>query len=264
MIIKGRKIASQIKEELAFDTKPVFGVFEIVDGVSDEIQMATEKFVEIKKKFAEDVGVTVVEIKLPAKATTEEIVQEIKRRESEFDGIIFQFPLPKHIDLDQVRNAIPPKKDIDVVGDRAREEGAMYPPVVGAFKEILDRNSIEVKEKKVVIIGRGELVGKPSVIYFEKEGADVVVLGRDSDIKKETVDADILVLGAGVPGLITPDMIKEGVVILDAGTSEDQGKLAGDADPSCAEKASLFTPVPGGIGPITIAVLFKNLRVALD
>ncbi len=263
MIIKGREIASQIKEELVFNTEPVFGVFEIVEGVSNDVRMATEKFIEIKKKFAADVGVKVVEVKLPATSTTEDVVASIKEKEDEFDGIIFQFPLPKHIDIDQIRNAIPPKKDIDVVGDVARQESTMYPPVIGAFKEILDRNQVLVKGKKVVIIGRGELVGKPAIIYFERLEADIVVLGRESSIKEDTIDADILVLGAGVPGLITPDMVKEGVIILDAGTSEDRGKLAGDADPRCAEKASIFTPVPGGIGPITIAILFKNLRIAI-
>lgn len=264
MIIKGRQIASQIKEELKFDGEPVFGVFEIVEGVSRDIQMATEKFVEIKKKFAQDVGVKVVEVKLPEASTTEEVVQIIKEQENQFDGIIFQFPLPDHIDIDQVRNAIPPKKDIDVVSDIAREEFKMYPPVIGAFDEILKRNNIDVKGKKVVIVGRGELVGKPAIIYFEKKEANVVVVGRESNIKESTLEADILVLGAGVPGLIKSDMIKEGVVVLDAGTSEDRGKLAGDADPEIAGKASLFTPVPGGIGPITIAILFKNLLIALE
>lgn len=264
MIIKGKEIASQIKKELKFDKEPVFGVFEMVDGIPLDVRMATEKFVEIKKKFAKDVGVRIVEVKLPSTSITIDVVNIIKEREAEFDGIIVQFPLPSHIDIEEVRNAIPSKKDIDAVSDKAREEFKMYPPVIGAFKEILDRNNVVIKDKKVVIVGRGELVGKPAVIYFEREGANVVILGRDSNLEEETIDADILVLGAGVPGLIKPNMIKEGVVILDAGTSEDRGKLAGDADPECAEKASIFTPVPGGIGPITIAVLFKNLLVALD
>lgn len=264
MIIKGKEIASQIKKELKFDNEPVFGVFEMVDGIEQGVRMATEKFIEIKKKFAKDVGVKVVEVKLPVSFTTEDVVDKIKETESQFDGIIVQFPLPKHIDIEKVRNSIPAKKDIDVVGDRAREEFKMYSPVIGAFKEILDRNEVSIKGKKVVIIGRGELVGKPAAIYFEREEADVVSLGKGSDIIKETIDADILVLGAGVPGLIKPEMIKDGVIILDAGTSEDKGKLAGDADPACAEKASIFTPVPGGIGPIMIAVLFKNLLVAQE
>lgn len=262
MIIDGKKIASQIREELKFNGKPILGVFKITDGVKEDIKFATEKFISIKKKFADSVGVEVVEVKLSENQTTESVIDEIKKRESEFDGIIVQFPLPNHIDMERIRNVIPSKKDIDVLGDVARRDGIMFPPVVGAFKEILDRNNIKIKDKIIIIIGKGELVGKPAKAYFEKEGGRVSILDRDDEINVS--NADILVLGAGSPGLIKPEMIKEGVVILDAGTSEDKGKLAGDADPQCAEKASLFTPVPGGIGPITIAVLFKNLLVAQE
>jgi methylenetetrahydrofolate dehydrogenase (NADP+) / methenyltetrahydrofolate cyclohydrolase len=117
-----------------------------------------------------------------------------------------------------------------------------------------------VFERHVVVVGSGKLVGLPASRWFMEQGSAVSVVTKDTaDIAYYTKNADIIVLGAGVPRLLTPDMVKEGVVILDAGTSEDGGVLAGDADPACAEKASLFTPVPGGIGPITVAVLLRNL-----
>ena len=128
------------------------------------------------------------------------------------------------------------------------------------IKAILESECITVEGKEVVIVGNGSLVGKPAAAWFRLGGAHVDVADNETDnLPDVTKQADIIVCGAGVPGLITPEMIKEGVIILDAGTSEDSGKLRGDADPACADKASLYTPVPGGIGPITVAVLLRNV-----
>ena len=125
---------------------------------------------------------------------------------------------------------------------------------------ILTTHSISVPGTIVTIIGSGRLVGLPSYRWFLERGAHVSVVTKDTeDISYHTKNADIVVCGAGVSGLLTPDMIREGAVVLDAGTSEEGGELRGDADPRCGEKASLFTPVPGGIGPITIAILLQNV-----
>jgi len=265
MIINGKEIAEDIqrslKQEIAARRTPP-SLFVVIVGDNP----VTEKFVAVKKKFAEGVGISIEEKKFPGTVTTEELSSEVARLgEIKNAGIIVQLPLPKTIDAQIILNTIPETSDADLLGEGAMglfEEGAteMLPPVVGAIKEILLRNSVFVGDKKVVVVGRGKLVGAPAAVWFTRHGSEVTLLGRDTiDIKPYTLVADIIVLGAGNPGMLTPDMIKPGVVILDAGTSEAGGKLAGDADPLCVEKASVFTPVPGGIGPLTVAMLFKNL-----
>jgi methylenetetrahydrofolate dehydrogenase (NADP+)/methenyltetrahydrofolate cyclohydrolase len=124
---------------------------------------------------------------------------------------------------------------------------------------VLRTHDISCVRKRVTVVGQGRLVGKPAAALFEKRGAVVVRVAKGDDIGAATRDADIIVLGAGEPGLLKPEMIKDGVVILDAGTSESRGAVVGDADPACADKASLFTPVPGGIGPIAVVEIFANL-----
>jgi methylenetetrahydrofolate dehydrogenase (NADP+)/methenyltetrahydrofolate cyclohydrolase len=133
------------------------------------------------------------------------------------------------------------------------------PPVPAALAYILKESGVDVRGKHIVSLGRGRLVGRPAAILFQHLGATVELLGRDADIAAHTRDADIIILGAGVPGVLKPDMVKEGVAIVDAGTSELGGKVVGDADPAVAEKASIFTPVPGGVGPVAIAEIYKNL-----
>src|SRR6185295_12556323 len=156
-----------------------------------------------------------------------------------------------------------PEKDVDILSDKAFEAFAAgklsaVPPVPAAMHYVLQRNNISVKAKSVVLVGAGRLVGKPAGVLFARLGAHVTMLIK-GDSLEPTKTADILILGTGVPALITPDMIKEGVVILDGGASESAGKVVGDADPACALKASLFTPVPGGIGPIAVVEIFANL-----
>ena len=137
----------------------------------------------------------------------------------------------------------------------------IFSPVVGAIDVIAQAHQISFLNKKVVVVGNGLLVGRPAAEYARAKGARVTMITKDAtaSLALEIRDADIFILGSGVSGIVTKDMVQEGVIIFDAGTSEDNGKLSGDADPACAEKASLFTPVPGGIGPLTVAVLFHNL-----
>ena len=136
----------------------------------------------------------------------------------------------------------------------------MLAPVTGAIKEILERLHVSLKDKKIVVVGNGRLVGAPTSAWLTSMGAEVAVLTReDAHIEAYTKDADIIVLGAGKANIVLPDMVKEGVIILDAGTSEAEGEVLGDASLLCAPKAAFFTPVPGGIGPIAVAMIFKNL-----
>ena len=256
VIIDGKKIAESIYKELQVN----------VAGLSRAPRLAvitcapnfeTQKYLALKEAKAHDVGIETKIIELTEESATDDFLQAVKFAVSEADGVIVQLPLPTHVDTDAVLNAIPPSHDVDALN---HSNTRVLSPVVGAFYEILLLNDIDVREKHVTIIGNGRLVGLPASQWFMSAGAHVSVVTKDTvNISEYTKNADIVVCGAGVPELLKPDMVKDGVIILDAGTSEDGGVLRGDADQACAEKASLFTPVPGGIGPITIAILLRNV-----
>lgn len=227
----------------------------------------TDKYIKIKEHAAKDIGVTLDVKRFSSKISTEDFLREVLHVARDYDGIVVQMPLAPHIDVEAVRQLIPITHDVDVFGTIAfthfqENRLPILPPVTGAVAEILLHNDIHVAGKNVVIVGEGRLVGLPTSIWAGHMGAEVHTVNRETlNVSDYTQKADIIVAGAGVPGLITPDMVKEGVVIIDGGTSESNGKLVGDADPACAEKAAVFTPVPGGVGPVAIALLYKNLLI---
>ena len=200
---------------------------------------------------------------LPSHVTANEIITAILR--SPADAIIVQLPLPSQIDVTLVLDAIPTTKDPDVLSSNARasfvrnEKDALLPPVVAAIKRILEDAHVSAENKKAVVIGDGWLVGNPAAIWLKNQGADVATITLEFGNLTELKDADIIISGAGSPLLVQPHMIKQGAVLIDAGTSELNGALVGDIDPSCAEIASVFTPVPGGVGPMAVAYLFENV-----
>ncbi len=254
--VDGKKIAAHIYETLKDDIAtleraPTLGI------VTCAPTFETEKYLSLKERKAKDVGIETLVVRLPFESTSEDIVLALKDLVQKTEGVVVQLPLPAHIDVARVLISIPPSHDVDALSP---DSVGVLSPVVGAIAEILRVHEVPVFERHVVVIGSGKLVGLPASRWFMEHGASVSVVTNDTaDIEYYTRNADIIVSGAGVPNLVTPDMVKEGVVILDAGTSEDGGILVGDVDLRVAEKASLFTPVPGGIGPITIAILLRNL-----
>ncbi len=258
MIVDGRKIAEAIYEETR-QTVAQLGRSPVLLIVTCDPNFETQKYLALKQKKALDVHIETKLASLRAESTTEDFISVIQRNKKNTDGIIVQLPLPSHIDTKTVLDAIPGTHDVDALGTSVAQ---VLSPVVGAIARILKVNAVDVAGKLVTIIGSGKLVGLPAYRWCTEHGAHVSVVTKDTiDIAHHTRQADIIICGAGVPGLLTPSMIKEGVVILDAGTSEEGGVLKGDADPACAEKASIFTPVPGGIGPITVAVLLQNVAL---
>ncbi|MCA9360779.1 bifunctional 5,10-methylenetetrahydrofolate dehydrogenase/5,10-methenyltetrahydrofolate cyclohydrolase, partial [Candidatus Kaiserbacteria bacterium] len=218
----------------------------------------TQKYLDMKKKKASSVGVGLNIIELPADISTEEVLNCIKQVIGDSDGIIVQLPLPVQIDRDKVLAGIPSGKDPDGF-KYGQISDACLSPVVGAIDEISKLHNIEWQGKSVVVMGEGRLVGMPAAHYAQKKGGVVKVLTKETystDVLKLT---DIIITGIGQPHFIEADSVKDGVIIFDAGTSEDGGVLVGDVAPQVASKAKLLTPVPGGIGPITIAYLLKNL-----
>ncbi|PIR85419.1 hypothetical protein COU15_00790 [Candidatus Kaiserbacteria bacterium CG10_big_fil_rev_8_21_14_0_10_45_20] len=261
MIIDGRALAKERKEEV-MKRREKLGPLSL-GVILSEGDAVTDSFVRIKKRVAETLSISVVEYPLHKDATTKD-VQEAIDSANIHDGVIVQFPLSSGIDSNAVRNYIPKEKDVDVISDTAFalfKEGAYpaVPPVAAALRYIVDTHGVSVQGKEVLVVGQGTLVGKPSAVLFKKMGGHVTVATLGDDVATLARKSDIIILGAGKHRMLTADMIKEEAVILDAGTSEDNGTLVGDADRECHHKASLFTPVPGGVGPIAVVEIFHNV-----
>ena len=255
MIVDGKALAEKIKQELKIKVQ---NKNLRLDVILVGYNIVSEKYVARKKKMGEELGVEVVIHELLGDIAQTDLEEEIEKlnNNEKINGIIVQLPLPGEIDEQKILNLISPDKDVDALSNEAR----VLSPTVGAIKEILERYDIDLKNKKTVVVGNGKLVGRPVSIWLTQEGANVEVIDIDTKNPEAILrEADIIVSGVGKPGLITPDKIKEGVVLIDAGTAESGGKLKGDADPACADNCSLFTPVPGGVGPLTVVMLFKNL-----
>jgi methylenetetrahydrofolate dehydrogenase (NADP+) / methenyltetrahydrofolate cyclohydrolase len=228
---------------------------------------ATEKFVALKQKKAEQVGIKIKLFRFLNSVTGQELHTAVssEAHNKSTQAIIVQLPLPQHINMETILSAVPSQKDVDMLGTESRQmfqkgKNDIFPPVVGAIREILEKEHIRLQDTRVVVVGNGKLVGEPAAVWARQQGAHVDIVDETMvNIQSFTEKADVIISGAGVSNLIKPHMIQNGVVLLDAGTSELGGKLSGDIDPVCADIASLYTPVPGGIGPITVAVLLRNI-----
>lgn len=262
MIIDGRALAKEVLARTKARAEKLPKSPRVVGVVANETP-TTRSYLQIKGKRAADAGCVFDELRF-AEGTDAGALREVIRA-LQADAIIVQLPLARSIDAKEVCNAIPASKDADVLSSAARDKfergdtGAPLPPVVGAVREIFLSAHVEIRGKKAVVIGEGWLVGNPCAVWLRQQGADVSVLTLETgDIHSALAGADIIISGAGSPHLIKPDMIRSGVVLIDAGASESNGVIVGDADPACAEKCSIFTPVPGGVGPIAVACLFEN------
>jgi methylenetetrahydrofolate dehydrogenase (NADP+) / methenyltetrahydrofolate cyclohydrolase len=257
MIVDGKAIAKDILRK----------VKERLQGRSLTVRVivmaptpVTESYLKIKERAASDAGMRLEVVRIENDATTEDVVEEITQPGA--DAIVVQLPLPAHINTKRVFDAIPLSADADMLSDASLEryEGeGIVAPVAESVREVFERYEVETADKKAVVVGEGKLVGKPVARLLHSMGAQVLTMNVDTWHVEHLKDADIVVTGAGKAGLIQPEMLKEGVVLIDAGASESGGSIKGDADPACAKVASVFTPVPGGVGPIAVACLFKNV-----
>lgn len=251
MVVDGKQIAAEILARTEVRARKLARRPKVVALVASETP-ATKSYLKIKAARANEAGCDFE-------------VRSYPSDYSDADAVIIQLPLPEGVDTQVACNAIPLEKDADVLSRVARakfesgEVSALLPPVVGAVKVVLERGEVGVRGKKAVVVGAGFLVGAPVATWLTQQGAEVTTLTRDADLEATLRDAEIIVSGAGSPHLIKPEMLKEGVVLVDAATSESSGRIVGDADPSCASKCALFTPVPGGVGPVAVACLFENV-----
>jgi methylenetetrahydrofolate dehydrogenase (NADP+) / methenyltetrahydrofolate cyclohydrolase len=255
MIIDGKALARDIVADIARDVatmgeKPRLAVFTCAPNFE------TQKFLMIKEKQAAAAGISITRIELPESVTLAEVGEGVAAAAATHDGVIIQFPFP-HLATKDLIPLVPVSHDVDVLTYTATSP--ILPPVVGAIDEMAARAQLFWAGKRVVVIGHGRLVGAPAITYVEAQGGTVTLITKDSTDLTSLASADVVILGAGVPGLLKPDMVRDDVIVFDAGTSEEGGALVGDADPRVADKAALFTPVPGGIGPVTVAMLLKNV-----
>lgn len=260
MKVDGKAIASEVIEAarvraVALPRPPSFVAFVVAPSP------ATESYLRMKRKQAEAAGVAMDVRMLPESITTDDLIAEIERAPE--DAVIVQLPLPESIDTDAVLRAIPPEKDADVLSPRSREASVVIHPIAAAVADILRRGGVEVAGKRAGVVGQGWLVGKPVAEWLAKEGADVFVVTKESGRLEELRSADIIVSGAGSAGIITSTYIASGASVIDVGTSELGGAIAGDVAPEVEAVAGLFTPVPGGVGPVAVAYLIHNV-VALS
>src|SRR3989344_8186330 len=250
MIVDGKAISESIYLELApqfagLGRKVRLGI--IVVGANPVI----ESFVRIKTPSAERLGIEMVRMNLPEQSDAGKVLQAIDRLAHDTDAVIAQLPLPSHISTNEILAAVPKEKDVDALNPKVPEgERLVHAPVALAVVEILQSGGVQIAGTKTVVVGAGRLVGAPSAWLLRSLGADVSVFSLEEGSIEDLKDADIVVSGAGNPGFIKPKHLKQGVALIDAGTSELNKKITGDADPAGAEVARVCTRVPGGVGSV--------------
>lgn len=257
MVVDGKAIAAAIEAEV---TKAVEAGERLhLTAFTCAPNFETQKYLSIKQAAAKRMGVVLEVVEFDNEAPLEEMVLAISTAPRNTNGIVVQLPFPKRINTSELILAVPPSHDVDVLTYDGTDD-VVLPPVVAAIKEISDAYQVSWQGKRVVVIGQGRLVGAPAALWAKQQGAAVEVIAAGAERQQEKLrQADIIISGAGVPGLLTSDLITSETILFDAGTSESMGVLCGDVAPEAADVAALITPVPGGIGPITIAALFKNL-----
>jgi methylenetetrahydrofolate dehydrogenase (NADP+)/methenyltetrahydrofolate cyclohydrolase len=279
-IISGTEIARQIREELKQEIAELKEKHNLVPGLATVLvgeDPASQVYVGQKEKTSTALGIYSERHDLPTETTQEELMALIDRlnKDPRIHGILVQLPLPKHLNETQVLYAIDPRKDVDGfhpvnVGKLMIGEPDYLPCTPHGIQQLLIRSGVKISGAEVVVLGRSNIVGKPiaNILLQKKEGANATVTVCHTgtrDISFHTRRADILIVAAGRPKAVTADMVKEGVVVIDVGvnrigkTAEGKDILAGDVDfDAVKEKASAITPVPGGVGPMTITMLMLN------
>ncbi len=273
-IIDGKIVSAAVKERVANEVKALGdkGVSVCLAVILVGEDPASKIYVANKKKACEQLGIISKEFVLPADTRQEDLLSLIDKlnRDKTVNGILCQLPLPKGLDEKAVIAAISAEKDVDAfhpvnVGKIMIGDYDFVPCTPAGIMEMLDYYNIDVSGKECVVIGRSNIVGKPmGMLLLHKNGTVTICHSRTNDLKSVTSKADILVAAVGKANFVTADMVKDGAVVIDVGMNRDQnGKLCGDVDFAAVEpKASYITPVPGGVGPMTIAMLMQNTLTA--
>jgi methylenetetrahydrofolate dehydrogenase (NADP+) / methenyltetrahydrofolate cyclohydrolase len=261
----GRALAARIREEVAREVdafpRPV-GLATVLVGDDP----ASDVYIRMKHKATVEVGIEARDLRLPTETAEDELLALVRELNSDdaIDGILVQLPLPEQIDEGRVIRAVDPVKDVD--GFHPVNAGLLLAGTPGhvpgtplGVLALLDEYGVELKGANSVVIGRSDIVGKPVALLLLHRHATVTIChSRTRDLAAETARADVVVAAVGVPGIVTPEMVRPGAAVVDVGINRTENGLVGDVDPAVAERAGLLTPVPGGVGPMTIAMLLRS------
>lgn len=273
-LISGKEVSAKVKAEVREETAELVkkgikpGLAVVIVGNDP----ASRVYVNSKKKACEEVGFSSFEYALPEETTQEELLELVEKlnNDDSVDGILCQLPLPEQIDENAVINAIKPDKDVDAfhpfnVGKIMIGDFAFLPCTPAGVMELIDSTVVDISGKSCVVIGRSNIVGKPmSMLLLHRNGTVTICHSRTKNLSEICAGADILVAAVGKANFVTADMVKEGAIVIDVGMNRlENGKLCGDVDfENVEKKAGYITPVPGGVGPMTIAMLMKNTLTA--
>lgn len=268
-IMDGKNLSNIIKDDLRKEISmhvqtPILAVITIGD---DE---ASKVYVNNKRKSCEQVGISFMHFDYLSEVKESVVINKIKElnKDVSVNGIIVQLPIPDNFNVDKIINTIDVSKDVDGLTNeskirRMNNKSSLIPCTTKGILELLDYYKINMESKRVVVVGRSELVGTPTYQECLKRNATVTIChSKTKDLGSITKEADILIVATGHKYLIDKNMIKEGCVIIDVGISRDNGKLYGDVNPDVSDKCSYLTPVPGGVGPMTVVMLLKNTFIA--
>ena len=268
-MIDGKAIALRVRAEVAADVA-AFGAPVCLATILVGDDPASHVYVGSKHKASHEAGIESRDHRFPADTPESEIVDLIAELNADegVDGILVQLPLPEHMDEPTVLRSVDPAKDVD--GFHPLNAGLLYlgepfltPATPSGVMVMLAEHGVELKGKEAVVVGRSEIVGKPMAMMLLAKHATVTIChSRTADLASHTRRADVLVAAIGRPGFVTPDMVRPGAVVVDVGVTRTDDGLRGDVVPAVSEVAGLMTPVPGGVGPMTIAMLLRNTLTA--
>jgi len=260
----GAALAARLREEVKQEVAGLGHVGLATVLVGDD--PASDVYIRLKHKASDAAGIAAVDYRLPAGTTEDELVELVEELNGDdtVDGILVQTPLPEQIDEARIMRAIDPMKDVD--GLHPFSAGQLYlgrqtlvPATPLGVMHLLDEYRIPIAGSRAVVVGRSSLVGKPMALLLLQANATVTIChSRTQDLTRHTLDADLLVAAVGVPSVITADMVKQGATVIDVGITRTDDGLVGDVEADVAEEAAFLTPVPGGVGPMTIAALLGN------
>jgi methylenetetrahydrofolate dehydrogenase (NADP+) / methenyltetrahydrofolate cyclohydrolase len=263
-LIKGKPIAERIRARVAEDVAAIGHVGLVTVLVGDD--PASDVYIRLKHKAAVAAGIDATDLRLPEDTSEAELLAKVEELDADpqVDAILVQLPLPKQIGEAKVIRALAPAKDVDGfhpvnAGQLYLGEPTLVPATPRGVMAMLAEHAVEVSGARAVVIGRSAIVGKPMAHLLLQQNATVTIChSRTKDLARHTLEADVLVAAVGVAGMVTPGMVKPGGVVIDVGINRTDDGIVGDVDPGAAEVAGYLTPVPGGVGPMTIACLLEN------
>jgi methylenetetrahydrofolate dehydrogenase (NADP+) / methenyltetrahydrofolate cyclohydrolase len=269
-LMDGKALAAKVRGAVAEDVRELGHVGLATILVGDD--PASDVYIRLKQKAANEAGIDATDHRLPADTAEDSVRALIESLNSDdaVDGILVQSPLPPHLNEAALQQVVDPAKDVD--GFHVRNAGNLYlgregfvPATPLGVMRLLDEYEIPVEGARAVVVGRSTIVGKPVALLLLQANATVTIChSRTQELARHTLDADILVAAVGNAGVISPDMVKLGAAVVDVGINRTEAGIVGDVDPGVAEVAGHLTPVPGGVGPMTIAMLLRNTADAAE